>query len=567
MGNFINLFTTYIYTYKMFNNLKYNKQSLKRFKEILSVFFAQGFGYLIDETPLKKHIPYRERIKKTIIKDKDHTFPVRLRLAFEKLGPTFIKLGQILSLRPDLVPPEYIIEFEKMLDEVPTFSGKKAKEIVEKELKKPIDELFLSFDEKPIASASLAQVHKAILSNKKVVAVKVQRPHIREIIETDLEIMKYIAKIIDKHFKRFDFNFRTIVKEFSRWTETELNFYIEAVNAQKFRENFRNSKIIYIPKVYQKYTTPKVLTTELLDGIKFSDLNKKENKKINKDKIIGNGFEALILQVFKHGFFHADPHPGNFIALKDNRIGMVDFGIVGEFDKKLKHKALRIFNAIMNRDFKKIASGILALDPNNTSINRIDFERDLRYAVFPLQMESLENAKVTGPIITVLNIALKHGLKIPVDLILFGKTLVTVEGIAIKFAPKFQMRKESIRVINKLIHSNSWPKKLIEDIKSHSYELIEMEDAIPDYTKDVLERIRSGRVNVDIENKDVNSFVNEFEKFSGNLSFGIIIGALVIGSSLIFTLEAFRYLAVLGYSFSFILALWLIKRTVFAAKV
>lgn len=551
----------------MLDQLRYDIKNINRFKQVLSIFFSQGFGYLIDETPLAQFIPYHERIKKTILKDPNISFPIRLRQSFEKLGPTFIKLGQVLSLRPDLIPQEYIEEFEKMLDKVPTFPGKQAKKIVEQELKKPINELFLSFDENPIAAASLAQVHKAILFNKKAVAIKVQRPNIQELMATDLQIMEYIAKIIDKHFKRYNFHFTTIVTEFSRWTESELNFYIEAINAEKFRENFKDSKIVYIPKVYKKYTTPKVLTTELLEGIKLSNLDLPKYKKINKNKIISNGFESLILQVFEHGFFHADPHPGNFIILKDGRLGIVDFGITGEFDTKLKHKSLKIFNAIMHHDLNGVSSGILSLDPKNNNIDKLEFEKELRYAIFPLQIDSLQNAIITGPILKVLNIALKHNLKIPIDFILFGKTLVTVEGIAMRFAPNFKIKQESIRMINKIIYNNNWPNKLIDEIKNRSYDLIEAEDSIPDYTKDVLERLRSGKINVDLENNDIESFTTEFEKFSGNLSFGIIIGALVIGSSLVFTLETFRYLAIIGYSLSFILALWLIKRTVFAYKI
>ena len=550
----------------MLNQIRYDIKNINRFKQILSVFFAEGFGYLIDETPLKTYIPYHERIKKTILKDSENSFPIRIRKAFEKLGPTFIKLGQILSLRPDLIPPEYVIEFEKMLDKVPTFSGKAAIKIIETELKKPIKEIFLSFNETPFASASLAQVHRAVLFNKKEVAVKVQRPGIEEIMKNDLEIMKYIARILDKHFKKYNFHITTIITEFSRWTESELNFYVEAINAERFRENFKNSKLVYIPEIYKKYTTPKVLTSELLKGIKLNDINNPKYKNIDKTKIINNGFEALILQVFKYGFFHADPHPGNFVVLKDNRLGIVDFGIVGEFDKRLKHKTLKIYNAIINQDLKNIASGILSLDPRNNQIDINEFERDLRYVIFPMQLDSLNHTQITGSILNILNIAMKHQLKIPIDFVLFGKTLMTIEGIAVKFAPDFKIKKESVRIINKLLHNNNWPKKIIEEIKNHSFDLVEMEDGLPDYTRDVLERLRSGKINVDLENNNVESFVNEFEKFSGNLSFGIIIGALVIGSSLVFTLEAFRYLAVIGYSLSLILSMWLIKRTIFTGN-
>jgi ubiquinone biosynthesis protein len=551
----------------MLDNLKTDVKNIKRFKQILEVFFEQGFGYIIDQTALKEHVAYQKRLKRYLVADSDKAFPVRMRHAFEKLGPTFIKFGQILSLRPDLVPKEYITEFEKMLDHVPPFAFSESKRIIEEDLKKPLDHLFKDFEEKPIASASLSQVHRAVLKNGKVVAVKVQRPHIDEVMKTDIELMLYAAKIIDKHFNKYHFHLETIVKEFARWTERELNFYIEAMHGERFRENFKGSSQIYVPKIYEEYTSKRVLTTEFIDGIEINDMARLKKSKLNLKLLMHNGYEAMIIQVFEHGFFHADPHPGNFFVMKDGRIAMIDFGIVGEFDRTLKSRAISIYLAIMKNDPDKVARNIIALDPANKHVDMEQFKRYLRDAMAPLQIATVENVKISEVLVGALNAASHFNLKIPVDMILFAKTIMTVEGIALKYSPNFQIRKESAKIMERLVERTYSPGKILQEVKDSAYNLLEIEEALPDYTRDVLDRIKSGKLNVDIEDKDVGSVVNEMEKLSGNISFGIVISALLLGSSLIFTMSDHIYLSGIGFALSGILAIWLIKRTVFPRKI
>lgn len=550
----------------MFDNLKSEMNNVKRFKQILGVFFEQGFGYLIDQTPLKDYVPFHKRVKKTLIAEKELSFPVRMRLAFERLGPTFIKLGQILSLRPDLVPQEYITEFEKMLDHVPTFPLAEAKKIIEQEFQKPVSALFKDFNETPIASGSLAQVYKAKLKTNAVVAVKVQRPNVDSLMKSDIEIMLYVAEILDEHFRRYDFHLETIVQEFARWTEQELNFYIEAVHAERFRENFKGSKLVYVPKVYEEYTTKKILTTEFINGIEINQIQKIKASKIDIMRFVRNGYQAMITQVFDHGYFHADPHPGNLFVMKDGRIAMVDFGIVGEFDRKLKSKALNLFVAVIKNDVDAIAKNIIALDPAHKDIDLEKFKRSLSDAIAPIQVGALRRVKVSQVLMDVLNLALHYKIKIPVDFILYGKTTLTVEGLALKYNANFQTKQESIKLITALLKKRYQPSRILDGLKGFAYDALALEENIPEYTHDLLEKLKSNKLNVDIENQDVNSFVDEMEKLSGNLSFGIIIGALVIGSSLIFTLDKFRYISFVGYFLSAILAIWLIKRTVFVKR-
>jgi len=541
----------------MFEKLKSNKKKLDRFEHILAVFFEHGFDYLIDQTHLKTYIPFQKRVKKTISKSKEMSFPVQLRKALEELGPTFVKLGQVLSLRPDLIPAEYITEFEKMLDTVPSFSTYKAKEILELELKQSPEKLFTTFSNEPIAAASLAQVHKAKLKTGEIVAVKIQRPNIEEIVKTDTEIMLYIAQVIDKQFNNYNFHLESIIKEFQRWTKRELNFEIEAAYAEKLYENHKHSKIMQIPKVYREYTSQKILTTEFIDGIEINQITKIKRLKINTDKIVQNGIEALMTQIFDHGLFHADPHPGNIFVKKNGTLATVDFGIIGQFSPKLKKHVLNISLGILKDDLEQVTNNLMALDPNKQIIDKQEFQRRLQDIMLPIQTGTFKRSTFTNTLTSLISLSSDYKLKLPIDFILFGKTLLTLEGVAMKYNPDIQIGKESYKILKKIISKKHYSQKIIEDIKQAGFNIINSTQDIPDYTKDVLERLRSGNINVDIENKDVNSIVSEMQILSGNISFGMIIGGLLVASSLILT--QFYYLGMAGFLLALILGLILIK--------
>ncbi|KKR78018.1 MAG: ubiquinone biosynthesis protein UbiB, partial [Candidatus Nomurabacteria bacterium GW2011_GWA2_40_9] len=298
-------------------SFKKEVRDLNRFRQILLVLFEEGFGYLLDRTRLKREIPLKSRIKQKQAKKK--TPPeVRLRLTLERLGPTFIKLGQLLSIRPDLLPKEYIKELGKLQDKVKEFPFELVEKEIKKEFGKDISGIFSSFDKKPIASASISQVHKARLKTGEIVAVKIQRPKVREIMETDIDIMFHIARTIEKYMPELrKYGLVRIVEEFSKWTNDELNFKIEARNAKRFRKNFSGSRIVRIPKIYDDYTRERIIVMEFIDGIELHNVEEIKRKKLDFDKIIKNGFDVILTSVFVHGFFHADPHPGNILVMKN----------------------------------------------------------------------------------------------------------------------------------------------------------------------------------------------------------------------------------------------------------
>jgi ubiquinone biosynthesis protein len=342
-----------------------------------------GFGDLVARSNLEKHIAFG---KKFLPRGGDARIASlsrweRIRMALEELGPTFMKLGQIMSNRPDLLPEELLVELTKLEDSIPPFSEEEAKQLVEEELNEPIASLFKEYMSTPIASASIAQVHKAVLTSGEIVAVKVQRPGIERVIETDIEIMLRLATLMEEHIQGTDIlNPVGIIREFERSIRKEIDFTIEASHIERFGRNFQEDTTIYIPQVYRSYTTRKVLTMEFINGIKVSNIDALLESG-NDPKIIANRGATLVLkQVFEHGFFHADPHPGNILVLDNNIICLLDFGMMGVLFPKHREYLGSIVVAIVNRDAERITKALLQF----SSSNHIENIEGLEYQIFEL---------------------------------------------------------------------------------------------------------------------------------------------------------------------------------------
>ncbi len=538
------------------------QQHRERLKEIVHVFFEEEFGFFISKIKLHGHLPFHKRIKTKIAKEKAIDHQIRLRQAFEKLGPTFIKLGQLLSLRSDLVPPEFITEFEKMQDKVAPFPFKEAKKIIEKELKKPLDKVFTFFPEKPVASASISQVYKAKIG-KKVVAVKVQRPGVENQIKEDTEIMYEIVRLMENHLPEFKlYALRDLVREFEKWTIKELNFKIEAHYAEKIAENFADSKILKIPKIYSELTTNKVLVMEFLEGIPLHDVKRIKKKKLNIRKVIKNGYFIMLKQVFIDGFFHADPHPGNILVLKDGKIGMVDFGILGHFDKKLRRYALDLFYSFVNNDHEEAVNIILRMNPDN-DVNKEEFTEDVRDIFEQFYCASQSDMLVGHFIRETLTNAYKHRLRIPTDFVLYGKALATIEGLGLRYLPNFSFYNETKIILKKLLNYKFFANEAYDKTRSKLVDYGELIENLPKNFNAILKKAKDFRMTIDVEDNDIKKLNLELEHSSGNLSLGFIIAALIVASALIMMTDRSAYYYGTGFSIAGVMGLWLIKRTIF----
>ena len=517
----------------MFHIIKEGRD-IKRFNQIIGVLFEEGFDFLLDKIKLRQNVPITKRLNSRASK-KDGVKPeVMLRKTLERLGPTFIKLGQILSVRPDLVPKEYSKELEKLQDKVPEFSFNEVKSIIEKELGRSMGHLFLDFEKKPIASASISQVHKAILKNGDKIAVKVQRPDVKRMMETDIEIMFYFANLLEKHNEKIKiFRPAKIISEFKEWTEKELDFRLESRNAKRFYENFKGSKTVRIPRVYDELTTEKVLVLEFINGIELNNINEIKRKKLDFNEIIKNGFDAILTQVFVHGIFHADPHPGNILAMRNNSIAFVDFGIVGYFDERLKNKCIDLLCGIAEQDEELIMQTLTSMGMEDDDIDYEQLKSDISLIIQPLQSSSIKDIKVSKILEAIIDIGLRHKLKVPAPLVLFGKTIITLEGMALEYDPDFKII-ESIRPFtDRLIAKRSSPlyiwKSFIHGVDRYR----KFADDFPEKAERALDKIQRGTIKVDIEDTDIKTLALEIDRSSNRVAYGLLIAALLIASAIL----------------------------------
>ncbi len=337
---------------------------LTRYRQILTILFKYGFGDLLEMLKIDQYIEVGLQMisKKRAARTERLTRPQRLRLAFEELGPTFIKLGQILSTRPDLIPVDFIDELAKLQDDVPPFDFNAVIKIVETEFGVPPDKLFKSLDEAPLASASIGQVHQAVLIDGESVAVKFQRPDIRKTIEVDLEIMLHLATLTERHIEELSFHRPVrIVEEFARILEKEIDYKIEATNMERAARQFLDTPYVYIPKVYRDMTTSRILTTEFIDGIKISEIDKLEDAGLDRKLITARGADLVFSQVFDHGFFHADPHPGNIFALPNNAICLIDFGMAGVVERQTREDFVDLIGSVVQQNEARAAQALMRL--------------------------------------------------------------------------------------------------------------------------------------------------------------------------------------------------------------
>ncbi|MBI2108123.1 AarF/ABC1/UbiB kinase family protein [Candidatus Woesearchaeota archaeon] len=534
-------------------------RDINRFKQILTVLLEEGFELLLKKARLWGHIPIHKKLK--LKTQQKTTIEAQLRRTLERLGPTFIKFGQVLSVRPDLVPKSYIKELEKLQDQVPPFPFEKAKEILEKELKKPVNQVFSRLDKKPIASASISQVYRARLKTGEEVAVKIQRPDVRKMMETDIEILFYMASLLEKHYARLkDFKPVKIIEEFKEWTEKEIDFRIEARNAKRFADNFKDSRIAYIPKVFDDYVTERVLVTEFIEGIELHNFKEIVKAGMDFDRILKNGFELSLTQVFVHGLFHADPHPGNMIITKGGKIALIDFGIVGFFDDRLKNMCIDLLYGMVENDVDLIVDTMLKMGLESENMDIEEFRSDISCILQPMQYASLKDMKLSYMLEDVLSLSLKHKLKVPASFVLLGKTIITLEGIGLEYDPNFKIVDATKPFLEKLIAQRMSPLSIFRNFIHHSYRYKRFVEDLPSMADKALSAIEKGRITVDIKDTDIKKLAIEIDKSSNRIAYGLIISALLLSSAVmlqfnkgpklfdtpIFSLLSFIFAAFLG---------------------
>lgn len=540
---------------------------INRYREIAVALLNQGFDYIVEEMDLLQTIPYC-RVRSAVTKNNTGGLGERIRLLLEQLGPTYVKLGQIASTRTDLLPAAIISELEKLQDDVPGFSFSEVRTLLKEELGADLEELFQQFDPEPLAAASIGQVHRAQLKTGQQVAVKIQRPGIIAIIETDLEILRKLASLAERRFSWAEmYQLADMIDELAKSLRTELDYIIEARHAEKFLKHYQANPSIYIPPVYWECSSQKVLTAAYVEGIKINEQDQLEQQGYNRSRIAEHFAKEIFQQIFMAGFFHGDPHPGNVLVLPGETIAFLDFGMVGRLNPEKKYHLASLVIGLMRQNSEELAKTIFRMGIVPDEVNRTQLRDDIdqlreKYYGVPLSQISLGDA-----INQMFATAQKHKIKMPADLALVGKTLLTMEGIVERLDPQLSILTVAEPFGKKLLRERLHPVTLGKMLWHTVSEFRELVRNLPRHVQELRAVVKQGRLRLEISIPDMEHGLKTIERISNRLSFGIILlafsmimASVIISSSLVGQASPLWNIPVLeiGFAIAMILFLWLL---------
>jgi ubiquinone biosynthesis protein len=546
--------------------IKLNIHSRKRYRQVFRVLVKYGFENLLEYLNLARFVARSRRLfhrgggKIVLLSPAE-----RMRLAFEELGPTFIKLGQLLSTRPDVIPKSFVVEFAKLQDMVPGFSFAEVREQIRLELGGDLESLFSSFEAVPLAAASIAQVHRAVLLSGKEVVVKVRRPGVKELVETDIDVLTGLAVLAERRFPGIEiFDPVGLVKEFARTIRREMDLVREGQTIEKFAANFAGDPTLYFPVVYWEQTATGVLTLEYVNGIKVSNLEALERCGLDRRLIARHGADSFLKQVLVHGFFHGDPHPGNVFIMPGNIICLLDYGIVGRLDVQSKAFLTDFLLALVNRDVDQVISILLYSGDITDTLNTRALKRDLSDFVDSYYEMPQQQVEVGRMLLEFIEIIAAYRITFRPDFMLLAKALMTVEGMGRDLDPEFNMIGHLRPFIETAAKEKASPGNIAKDIGSHLMAYVNFARKLPDDLKEILNRLNRNKFKIDLEHRGLDHFIRELDKSSNRLSSSLIITALIVGSSLIMQTNrgpqffGMPVLSVLGFSIAGIMGLWLV---------
>ncbi len=514
--------------------------NLKRLNEIIKVLRKNGLEHINERAKLSHKNPFKKKSNEEKELEADtNLLSIRIRKSFQELGPTFIKLGQTLSTRPDLVGYEMADELSKLQDNNPAIPVDEIKTQIETELEKPLTEVYSNFDETPIATASIGQVHHATLKKeKKEVVVKVQKPGLEEIIKTDLNLMRFFAKRIDKYIYRAKtLNLPAIEKEFERSLNKEIDYNQELSNMQRFRENFKDDYGIYIPKGYLKYSTKKLITMEFIKGKKVSEVI--ENPKGYDAKLIANrGVKSYFKQILLDGFFHADPHPANIYILNNNIVCYLDEGMMGWMDTTFRENLAELFLFFISKDADNMINQLRYM---NILTDETDI-KSLRYDLNDLiaKYYGAELQKMQGGMTDLINLMIDYNVTLPREFVLMARGIGMIEETGLALDPEFNVVKVLSPLAEKLLLDKFSPHRGVDYIKHNIIEVEHIMKILPKFATSMLYKIEEGKIEIEINPKGLS-------RATDMISMSIILAALLMGSSLVMLTN--KGLMIMGYPF------------------
>ncbi len=463
----------------------------------------------------------------------------RLVLSFEQLGPTFIKLGQLLASRPDLIPKNLSEEFKRLHSEVSSLPFENIEPLLLAHFGKPYIEIFKEFDKEPLAAGSIAQVYRAKLKDGTPVVVKVQRPGIEDVIHEDLAVLFSLAELLETYIPETQvYNPIGIIEEFAKHLELETNFIVEANNVRRFSQYFSEEPDIVIPRIYSEYCGKRVLVLEQLQGIPLSQKNALEQEGIDPEEIMKKGLHAYLKMVFKHGVFHGDLHAGNMFVLPNNRIGFIDFGVVGRLNNKTQEAIANILLALSQEDYDSLAYEYIDLAPYTGFIDVDNFSRELRDLIAPHYGLTLKNMNIGKLLMDASSIAATHRLVLPPELIMFFKSIISIEGMGRIIVKDFDFLKYSIQFASELVQTRYEPQKLVKNFSLVARDANSLVSTLPRQLKQLLRRLNSPHFSVKVSSDEIAELKNSVDKMASLFFFGLIISSLIIAAAVFNTIAS-----------------------------
>jgi len=540
---------------------------LRRYRQIAEVLTKHGFGAIVHQLGLAHYLDLPDRLLRRQLPEKEEITPARrVALALEELGRSFVKLGQILSTRSDLFPPIYVTELSRLQDDVAPESWETVKSTVQRELGQPLSEVFAEFDENPLAAASLAQVHAAILLNGDEVVVKVQRPDIQPVIETDLDILKDMAQLAQDRLalaKRYQV--ADLADEFSSALRGELDYRREARNADRFQVNFADEPHIYVPKIYWEHTTHQIMVMERISGIKINDIKALDAAGYDRHELALHSARFIIQEVLEDGFFHADPHPGNLLVMPGEVIGVLDFGTVGHLSSTDRTNLVRLFIHVIQLDAEGVVDQLIRMEIASYDVDEAALRRDLRRLLMHYQGVPLEEISVNEILEGLEPIIYNHNLHIPTDLWLLIKTIVIMEGVGRRLDPEFDIFEVARPYIRRLMFQIWFPGEWGLAALRTATTLTDLVFDLPRQTTRILGQVERGDLGLQIYLPQLDNVVKQTQTIANRIIVGVLLAALVLGLSLLiprldltWPWSFFTWIIVATFITTLFLALWLI---------
>ncbi|MBN1937223.1 MAG: AarF/ABC1/UbiB kinase family protein [Anaerolineae bacterium] len=510
-------------------------QELNRLRNIAQILARNGLGFLLDQTELGRFLPHSWHGRTTKVEEEMERLSLaeRVRHTLEDLGPTYIKLGQLLSGRGDLLPPGFTEELSKLLDSAPAFPYEEVVKQIEIELGKPPEQIFASLERIPIAAASIGQVHRAVLPNGDHVVIKVQRPKIKQMVKSDLDVLMRQAQFWEKRSEvARSYNVVEIVEELGYALTNELDYAIEAQNIDRFYQAYADHPTIRIPQVYWEYTTKRVIVMEELVGIKLLEMDRLYREKYDLPAIAQVGTDFYMKQIFEDGFFHADPHPGNLMVVGD-KLAVLDFGMVAFVSHRLRDQLGDLLVSIISQEAERTTTVLVRMGVVTRATNLRELERDLqrmmgRYLGLPLNQ--MDVAQILGEIFS---IAFMHHVRLPSDFAMLIRTMLILNGVGIKLDPNYQLVESLEPFVRELVSRKLSIQRLGSNALRTMDSLNLMLQRFPSRLDDLWDQLDEGDLTVGVSVRDILMIMQQVNRIANRIAFALIVAALIIGSALI----------------------------------